>query len=163
MSLMHFDPFRDLDRVTEQAMSAARMAVRAIPMEAYRRGDEFYVHLDVPGVDPNDVDMTVERNVLSIRCQRRSPRQEGDEVIVDERQHGVFARQLFLSDGLDTGRLTASYDKGVLNIVVPVAESSKPRRVPIQSQAGSPQQIDLTEGGQAEQRTPAGTAGTAGT
>ncbi|MCW2725029.1 MAG: heat shock protein Hsp20 [Frankiales bacterium] len=156
MSLMHFDPFRDLDRATEQVMSAARMAVRAIPMEAYRRGDEFYVHLDVPGINPDDVDLTVERNVLSIRCQRRSPRQEGDEVIVDERPHGIFARQLFLSDGLDTSRLTASYDRGVLNILIPVAESSKPRRVPINSEAGSPQQIDLTGGNQAEQRMPAG-------
>ena len=129
MTLMRFDPFRELDRLAEQTLSAGARALHSLPMEALRRGDEFIVHLDVPGVGPDDIDLTVERNVVSIRVRRLPDRQEGDEVLIDERPHGEFARQLFLGDNLDADRLTADTRDGVLTLTIPGSEASKPRRV----------------------------------
>jgi HSP20 family protein len=133
MTLMRFDPFRELDRLAEHTLSAGTRAVRSMPMEALRRGDEFRVHLDVPGVARDDIDLTVERNVVSIRVRRTPARQDGDEVIIDERVYGEFARQLFLSDNLDPDRMTADTQDGVLTLTIPVSEKSKPRRVPLGS------------------------------
>jgi HSP20 family protein len=132
MALMRFDPFRELDRLSEQVMGGR--VPRTMPMEAWRRKDEFYVHIDLPGIDKDDVDLTVERNVVSIRAERRPAREEGDEVIVDERPHGIFTRQLFLGDNLDANKLSADYDRGVLMLTIPVAEESKPRRVQLGAQ-----------------------------
>nr|WP_211177573.1 Hsp20/alpha crystallin family protein [Pseudonocardia acidicola] len=131
---MRFDPFRELDRLAEQALHTGARALRSMPMEALRRGDEFLIFLDLPGVLPDDVDVTVERNVVSIRATRAPQRQEGDEVIVDERPYGQFARQLFLGENLDPGRLSADLENGVLNLRIPVSEQSKPRRVPLGGQ-----------------------------
>jgi HSP20 family protein len=89
MTLMRFDPFRELDRLGERMLGGP--AMRAMPTEAYRRGDSFYVLIDVPGVDPSELQVTVERNVVSAQASRRSPRQEGDELLVDERPHGESA------------------------------------------------------------------------
>ena len=141
MALMRFDPFRELDRLSEQVMGGR--VPRTMPMEAWRRKDEFYVHIDLPGIDKDDVDLTVERNVVSIRAERRPAREEGDEVIVDERPHGIFTRQLFLGDNLDAKKLSADYDRGVLMLTIPVAEESKPRRV----QLGAQQQQELQDSG----------------
>lgn len=137
---MRFDPFRDFDRRTEQ-MSGGR-AFRPMPMEAFRRSDEFCVALDLSGVDPDDIEVTVERNVLTIRATRRPLHQEGDEVIVDERPQGEFTRQLFLGENLDPTRLEAGYDRGVLTLRIPVAEESKPRRVRIGSHDGEKQAVE---------------------
>jgi HSP20 family protein len=130
MTLMRFDPFRDLERLTEQAVAGAR-GPRAMPMEAFRRGDQFVVALDLPGVDPADVDVTVERNVVTVRARRAPLRREGDELLADERPQGEFSRQFFLGDNLDTTRLSAEFDRGVLMLGIPVAEASKPRKVEI--------------------------------
>jgi HSP20 family protein len=135
MAVMRFDPFRDFDRLTEQVFGVRGM--RMLPMEAYRRGDQFLVHLDMPGVNPDDVSITLERNVVAIRAERRSPRQEGDEVLIDERPQGSFTRQLFLGENLDAERLNASYDKGVLTLTIPVSEQAKPRRVKISTEPGA--------------------------
>jgi HSP20 family protein len=123
---MRFDPFRELDRLTERTIA---QAARTMPMEALRRGDEFAVYLDVPGVSPDDVDVTVENNVVTIRARR----EEGDEVIADERTYGEFTRQLFLGDNLDPNGLTADLANGVLTLRIPVSEASKPRRVALAS------------------------------
>ena len=130
MTLMRFDPLRELDRLTEQALAGSR-STRTMPMEALRRGDRFLIALDLPGVTQEAIDVTVERNVLTIRATRAALAQQGDEVIVDERPHGEFSRQLFLGENLDAGRLTAHLTAGVLNLEVPVSEASKPRAVPI--------------------------------
>jgi HSP20 family protein len=130
MTLMRFDPFRELDRLTEQALAGSR-STRTMPMEALRRGDRFLIALDLPGVTQEAIDVTVERNVLTIRATRAALAQQGDEVIVDERPHGEFSRQLFLGENLDAGKLTAHLTDGVLNLEVPVSEASKPRAVPI--------------------------------
>ncbi|GAA1071074.1 MULTISPECIES: Hsp20/alpha crystallin family protein [Pseudonocardia] len=130
MTLMRFDPFRELDRLAERSLPPA---ARTMPMEALRRGEDFAVHLDLPGVHRDDVDVTVENNVVTIRARRMPQRAEGDEVIADERTYGEFSRQLFLGDNLDPNGLTADLADGVLTLLVPVSESSKPRRVALAS------------------------------
>jgi HSP20 family protein len=132
MALMRFDPFRELDRLAAQAMGGSRPPT--MMMEAWRRADAFFVHIDLPGVDPDDVDLTVENNVVSVRAERRPVHEEGDEVIVNERPYGIFTRQLFLGDNLDTDKLSADYDRGVLMLTIPIAEASKPRRIPLGAQ-----------------------------
>ncbi|MBT2423282.1 Hsp20/alpha crystallin family protein [Streptomyces sp. ISL-22] len=127
--LMRTDPFRELDRLTQQVFGAARPA--AMPMDAYRSGDDFVVHFDLPGIDPETIELDVERNVLNVRAERRTPAPEGAEVLVAERPTGTFTRQLFLGDTLDTDRVDASYEAGVLTLRIPVAEQAKPRRIQI--------------------------------
>ena len=146
MTLMRFDPFRELDRVADQMLSGARTA-RILPMEAFRRGEEFFVLLDVPGVELDDINLTLERNVVSVRAERKPVRQEGDEVLVDERPMGTFTRQLFLGDNLDSAAMTASLGHGVLILTIPVAEESKPRRVQIEASSPGRQSISTEQAG----------------
>ena len=152
MALMRFDPFRELDRLAEQTLAVGARAARGMPMEALRRGDEFLVFLDLPGVRREDVDVSVERNVVSIRAERAPQRAEGDEVIVDERPYGTFARQLFLGENLDPSGLSAAVDAGVLTLRIPVDPESKPRRIALGSSGE-----DSTAGG--SERTEDSTVG----
>jgi HSP20 family protein len=131
--LMRTDPFRDLDRLTQQVLGTpARPA--AMPIDAYRSGDMFVVEFDLPGVSPDTIDLTVERNVLTVHASR-ARREDQAEMLVSERPFGTFSRQLFLGETLDTERLTANYEDGVLRLEIPVAEQAKPRKVEIQSGA----------------------------
>jgi HSP20 family protein len=129
--IMRFDPFREFDRLTEQLASSASRAPRAFPMDAYRRGDQFIVDFDLPGVEPASIELTVEQNVLTVRAERRFEPREGDEVIVAERPQGTYARQIFLGDALDSERVQADCRLGVLTLTIPVAETAKPRQVPV--------------------------------
>ena len=143
--LMRTDPFRDLDRFAQQVFGGhgisgtlARPAV--MPIDAWRDGDTFHVEFDLPGVDPDSIDLDVERNVVTVKADR--PARAGDEeLIAAERPHGVFSRQLVLGDNLDTARITASYDAGVLALAIPVAEQAKPRRIAIASNGEQRQAI----------------------
>jgi HSP20 family protein len=138
--LMRTDPFRDVDRMFEQlAGTAARPAVMYV--DAERDGDWFHVYFDLPGVDPESIDLTVERNVLSVRAQRSRARRDGVESVIAERPMGVFTRQLFLGDTLDTDKLEAEYDSGVLHLRIPVSDSAKPRRISVAAGSGTPRQI----------------------
>ncbi len=130
--LMRFDPFREFDRVFDQAWSQARQA--SIPMDAYRHGESVVISLDLPGVDPSSIDLTVERNALTVAAERQWQPVEGDEVIAAERRQGTFTRQLFLGDGLDTDRIHATYENGVLVVTIPVAATAKPRRIEVASE-----------------------------
>ncbi|MFC0007581.1 Hsp20/alpha crystallin family protein [Micromonospora siamensis] len=128
--LMRTDPFREIDRLAEQLFSTAtRPAV--MHLDAYRDGEWFYAVFDLPGVDPDSIDCTVERNVLTVRAQRRRPTGESVELVAAERPMGTFSRQLFLGDTLDTDRLEAGYDNGVLTLRIPIAERAKPRRISV--------------------------------
>jgi HSP20 family protein len=129
--LMRFDPFRELDRVSEQFWGGGTSTQRTVAMDAYRRGEQVVVEFDLPGVDPSSIDLTVERNVLTLKADRTNGRQEGDELIVSERPRGSFTRQLFLGETLDTGRVDAKYYHGVLRVTIPVAEQAKPRKVEV--------------------------------
>jgi HSP20 family protein len=129
--LMRFDPFRELDRVTEQVDQVLRRSGASIPMDAVRHGNQVFVSFDLPGVDPDAIDVTVERDVLTVNASRRFERAEGDEVLAGERPQGTFTRRVLLGQSLDTGKLEASYDHGVLTITLPVAEQAQPRKIAV--------------------------------
>jgi HSP20 family protein len=138
--LMRFDPFRELDRLTEQM--GGGQGRRSFPMDAYRRGDQFVVHFDLPGVDPDSIELTVERNVVTVRAERSFEFEEGDEVLVAERPQGSYSRQLLLGETLDGESISADYDAGVLTLTIPVAEAAKPRRVQVGGGGGQSQTIE---------------------
>jgi HSP20 family protein len=133
--LMRTDPFRDLDRLTQQVftnVAGTWSRPTAMPMDAYRVGDEFVVAFDLPGVDPDAIELDIERNVLTVKAERRpTVPAEKVEMQVSERPLGVFSRQLFLGDTLDAERITADYDAGVLTLRIPIAEQAKPRKIEI--------------------------------
>ena len=133
--LMRTDPFREFDRIAQQVLGTGQgtwSRPTAMPMDAYRRGDEFVVEFDLPGVDPEAIELSVERNVLTVRAERRPvARDESVEMQVSERTLGVFSRQLFLGDTLDTEHIAADYEAGVLTLRIPVAERAKPRPIAI--------------------------------
>ncbi len=134
MSLLRFDPFRDLERWSDEAWGQAGRA-RPVPgtlaFDAYRREHDLVLHFDLPGVDPDSIEVTVERNSLTVAAERRNLRREGDQPIVSERPTGRFVRQLLLGEGLSTDRVHADYDAGVLTVTVPVADEVRPRKVSV--------------------------------
>jgi HSP20 family protein len=131
--LMRTDPFRELDRLTQQVLGTTTRPA-AMPMDAYRQGDTFYVRFDLPGVRTDSIDLTVEQNVLTVRAERPGLEGDGLEMIVAERPSGTFTRQVFLGETLDPDNITADYTAGVLTLSIPVREAAKPRRVQITTQ-----------------------------
>ena len=129
--LMRTDPFRELDRLTQQVLGTAGTLARpsVMPMDAWRDGQEFIVELDLPGVDPTSIDLDVERNVLTVRAERKPLPDR--EFLAAERPRGVFSRQLILGDTLDTDQVRATYEAGVLTLRIPVAEKAKSRKIRI--------------------------------
>ena len=136
--LMRFDPFRELDRWSRQLGGGP---VPSLPMDAYRRGDKLIAHFDLPGVAPDSIELTIEKNVLNVRAERSRPDVEKADWLVAERAQGSVSRELFLGDNLDTGAMEAHYDQGVLTVTIPVAEAAKPRRVEVTT-GGGRQAID---------------------
>jgi len=134
--LMRTDPFRELERFTQQFFGIPQSGTwsrpAAMPIDAYRTGNEFIVALDLPGVPPDSIDVNVERNVLTVKAERR-PLNLGDDAQaqITERPLGVFSRQMFLSDALDTEHIEAGYENGVLVLRIPVAEQAQPRKVAV--------------------------------
>jgi HSP20 family protein len=136
MSLMRSDPFSEFDRLTERFFGQQAPARPSLmPMDAYRDGSTFVVHFDLPGVDPASLDVTVEKNVLTVDAERDWQPGEGQQVLASERPHGKFRRQLFLGENLDTEAVDANYEHGVLTLRIPVAEQAKPRRIEINAAA----------------------------
>ena len=142
--LMRTDPFRDLDRLAQQLVGAGTSTRPSVmPLDAWREGDAFVLEFDLPGVQPETLDIDVERNVLTVRAER--PPKNGDwEMLAAERPTGLFSRQLVLGDNLDLDRLEARYNDGVLRLTVPVAERAKPRK------------IEVSTGGRQEETTAIG-------
>ena len=127
--LMRTDPFRELDRFAQQVLgTAARPAV--MPMDAWREGEKFVVEFDLPGINPDSLDIDIERNVVTVRAERPAV-DPNREMLATERPRGVFSRQLVLGENLDTDRIEASYNEGVLRLNIPVAEKAKPRKIAI--------------------------------
>jgi HSP20 family protein len=141
--VMRFDPFREMDRVA-QMMTQQTGSSRAfsVPIDAYRSDDHFTVRLDLPGVDPSSIDITVEKNVVTVRAERSWSPGDNEDVIVQERPQGIFVRQLFLGEGLDADAVQATYENGVLTLAIPVAEQAKPRKVPVTAGGQSNRQIE---------------------
>ena len=128
--LMRTDPFRELDRLTQQVFgTTARPA--AMPMDAYRQGDDFRICLDLPGVRAESIDLTVEQNVLTVRAERTPAQPDDAELIVSERPYGTFTRQVFLGETLDADHIAADYAAGVLTLTIPVREAAKPRSIQV--------------------------------
>ncbi|MFB6582947.1 Hsp20/alpha crystallin family protein [Streptomyces sp. NPDC056402] len=132
--LMRTDPFREMDRIVQQlsGTSGTWSKPSVMPMDAYREGDVYVIAFDLPGVSPEAVDIDVERNMLTVKAERR-PAAKGDTVQMElsERPLGVFSRQIMLADTLDTERIEADYDAGVLTLRIPIAERAKPRKISI--------------------------------
>ena len=133
MALLRTDPFRDFDRLAQQMWGVGNgPRALAMPMDAYRKGDSFLIQFDLPGIDAESIDLTVEDNVLTVKAERAAPAMsEGVEKLVGERLYGTFTRQVFLGDNLDTEHIEAEYQAGVLNLSIPVAAHAKPRRIPV--------------------------------
>jgi HSP20 family protein len=135
MALVRSDPFRDVDRLFQQLMGATGQngtRSMAMPMDAYRKEDSFLISLDLPGINIDSIDLTVEENVLTIRAERPVPPTSEDvEVVISERPYGMFTRQVFLGTNLDAEHIRAEYEAGVLTLAIPVAEHAKPRRIEV--------------------------------
>lgn len=127
--LMRFDPFSDLDRFSRQVWGNTRTDF--MPADAYRKDDKFYLHIDLPGVDPESIDVTVEKNNLSVTAERRWERSGDEKVLLDERPVGSFSRQFFLGESLDTEAIEAGYDHGVLTLAIPIAATAKARKIAV--------------------------------
>jgi HSP20 family protein len=125
-----YDPFREFEQLTQQLLSGGRTP-RSFPMDAYRRGDDFFVHLDLPGVDPSSIDITVESGVLTVSAERRFEQKQEDEIVVSERPQGRFSRELRLGTAIDVDKIDASYEGGVLTLRLPVSERAKPRTIQV--------------------------------
>jgi len=132
--LMRTDPFRELDRLTQQFFGSDGTAARpsVMPMDAWRDGETFVVEFDLPGITPGSIDLDVERNVVTVKAERPG-RDDKADMIAAERPRGIFSRQLVLGDNLDTEKITAGYENGVLRLRIPVAEEAKPRKISITS------------------------------
>ena len=134
MALVRSDPFRDVDRLLQQMWSAQQSGPRpmAMPMDAYRKCESFLLQLDLPGVAPDSIELTVEDNVLTISAERpEPPKGDGIESVIAERTFGTFTRQVVLGKTLDSDRIEATYEGGVLTVAIPVAEQAKPRRIEV--------------------------------
>lgn len=127
--LMRFDPFRELDRLTDGTVGNRPSALMG--MDAYRQGDHVTVHFDLPGVDPDSIDVTVEKNQLTVRAERAWEPADDMQVIASERPQGTFTRSLFMGENLDLDNIEAGYENGVLTLTVPVADQAKPRKISV--------------------------------
>ena len=145
MSVLRFDPFgdpfRQMDRLTSQMLSGTRTPM-GMPMDVWQAEDGFHVALDLPGVDPESVEITTERNILTIRAERQPEYGPDTRVLIAERSQGNFTRQLQLGDTVDTENVQAAYADGVLHLMVPLAKSAQPRRIEVQS-SGRQRQINV--------------------
>lgn len=129
--LMRFDPFADFDRLTRQMLGEANTRSNYMPADAYRKDDRFYLHIDLPGIDPESIDVTVEKNTLTVSAERRWERDGEEQLMLNERPTGSFSRQFFLGESLDTDAIEAGYDHGVLTLAIPVAETAKARKITV--------------------------------
>ena len=140
MSVIRFEPFRDPLREFDRLMSMAASGTRpplGMPMDVYRGDDgSYHVEVDLPGVAPDSVEVTIERGVLTIQAERAPHYGESGQVIAAERPQGTFTRQLSLGEGVDSENLNADYADGVLHIVIPASPRTQPRRVEITRAAG---------------------------
>ena len=163
MSVLRFDPFgdpfRQMDRLTSQLLSGTRTPM-GMPMDVWQTDDGFHVCLDLPGVDPDSVDITTERNTLTIKAERRAEYEDGQNVLIAERPQGTFTRQLQLGDTVDTENIQASYSNGVLHLTLPMTQAAQPRRVQVRTEGSGQRQITVE--GETEESASASDSGTQG-
>lgn len=131
--VLRFDPFREFDRLAEQVFASAGGGAvpRAMPMDIYRSGEHYVLHCDLPGIDPGSLDINVEGSALTISAERQRRSEEGVQWIANERLTGTFRRQLTLGDDVDSDKIQATYENGVVTLTLPIREQAKPRRIEI--------------------------------
>ncbi|WP_341955399.1 Hsp20/alpha crystallin family protein [Microbacterium sp. LWH13-1.2] len=129
---MSFDPFSQLDRFAASVLDSVR-APRLMPVDLYRDGDRYVLHADLPGIDPGSIDVDLDGGQLTIRAQRTADGREGVRWLARERGSGSFLRQFSLGDGVDLDAISASYESGVLSVIIPVSERAKPRKIEVES------------------------------
>ena len=126
-----FDPFQEIDRLVGQMLTAERSSA-TMPIDLYRSGDHYVLHVDLPGADPGSIDVNVEDRILTIRAQRTAHAEGNVQWLAKERPTGTYARQLSVGRGLALDAISATYADGVLTLSIPVAEEAKPRRIEVQ-------------------------------
>lgn len=127
--LMRFDPFADMDRLSRQVWGGQRGTY--MPADAYRVGDRVFLHIDLPGVAEDSIDVTIENDTLTVSAERRWNREDESKVLISERPFGSYTRRFFLGEQLDSDRIEAGYDRGVLTVTIPVAEAAQPRKIEV--------------------------------
>ncbi|OJX73100.1 Hsp20/alpha crystallin family protein [Leifsonia sp. 71-9] len=131
---MSFDPFSQLDRIAQSLFDTSRQP-RLMPVDLFREGDRYVLNADLPGVDPGSVDIDVDGHLLTIRAQRSAGNRENFRWLAQERPFGSYMRQFTIGDDVDAEAISASYDNGVLSVVIPIAERAKPRKIQVESAA----------------------------
>jgi HSP20 family protein len=129
--LTTFDPFaQDFDRLAQRTFGSA-----VLPMDVIRRESNVELRIDLPGADPESIEVTAERGVLTVSAKRTQEFGDGERLVTRERATGTFSRKVRLADTIDTDAIEASYDRGVLSVVLPVQEKAKPRKIEIKPAA----------------------------
>lgn len=137
-----FDPFNELDRLASVLLQS-RPGPRVMPVDLYRDGDRYILSADLPGVDPGSVDIDVDGQLLTIRAQRSAARADGAKWLLQERPAGTYLRQFSIGEGVDSANISASYEDGVLRLVIPVSERAKPRKVQVMTQNSATDQGEV--------------------
>ena len=140
---MSFDPFSELERLTGDLLHF-RPGPKFMPVDLYREGDQYVLSADLPGVDPGSVDVDVDGQLLTIRAQRTAAAHDGVKWLTRERPNGDYLRQFSLGDGVDSEKISASYDNGVLSVIIPVSERAKPRKIEVKAAQAADEHKTLT-------------------
>ena len=130
MKNLSFDPFGELDRLASGS-ARFRPGARFMPVDLFRDGDQYVLNADLPGIDPGSIDVDLDGNLLTVRAARTADLQQGAKWLTQERPSGSYFRQFTLGDGIDTDHISATYDNGVLSVIIPVSERAKPRKIDI--------------------------------
>ena len=138
MAVFRFEPFGDpVERLLSMATTGTRTPL-GMPMDIYRTKDgDYHIEADLPGVEPDTVEVTVEHGTLTIKADRTPGYGDSEQVIVAERPQGSFIRRLSLGEGVDSGHLTADYANGVLRVTIPAAPKAQARRIEVTHEPGS--------------------------
>jgi HSP20 family protein len=137
MLLTTFDPFAEFDRLAQRALgtTGTTRPRAAIRMDAIRRADDIELRFDLPGIDPDSIEVTVDRGALTVSAKRAEEYAEGEKPFIRERVMGSFARRVYLADTADTENIEAGFDAGVLTVRIPVQEKAKARKVEVRTEA----------------------------
>ena len=159
MSVSRWDPFQDLLAIQDemnQAFGRARLGqgggrVRAPALDISERKDAYLVTVEVPGVTADDLDITLEDGLLTIQGERQFASESSERQYHRvERRYGSFRRSITLPSQVQADAIEASFENGVLEVVVPKAEEAKPKKITVRA-GGGRQQVSGTS-------TPAGDA-----